>query len=80
MKNEIKTPDPSKPGGDQNPQDMGGPSFKPAATPDGAQEQKIGKSATENNGGNYDKAALADTAILDDEQIPAVAPPDDRQR
>lgn len=78
MTSETKTPDPSKPGGNQNPQDMGGPSFKPAATPDGAQETKIGKSAAENNSANYDKTSLADTAILDDDQIPSVTPPDER--
>ena len=74
MKSEIKTSDATKPGGDQNPQDMGGPSFKPAATPDGAQEEKIGKSASE----NLDKTALPDTAILDEAQIPSVTPPDER--
>lgn len=74
MKSEIKTPDATKPGGNQNPQDMGGPSFKPAATPDGAQEEKIGKSAGE----NLDKSSLADTAILEDDQIPSVTPPDER--
>lgn len=79
MKSEIKTPDTTKPGGDQNAQDMGGPSFKPAATPDGAQKEKIGESASENNGENLDKSTLVDTALLDEDQIPAVTPPDDDQ-
>jgi hypothetical protein len=58
-----KTPDPKKPGGAQDPNTMGGPSFhpQPAAPPESDKTEKAGKK---------------EDGILSDDQIPAVTPPD----
>lgn len=69
------TPNPKKPGENidpgQNPQNMGGPTFKPDITGG----EKIGGNKVE-KADKTEKAVGPDTQILDDEQIPAIAPGD----
>ncbi len=67
------TPNPKKPGENidpgQNPQNMGGPTFNAAI------EKKDADTGVENKK-TAKKAVGPDTQILDDEQIPAIAPGD----
>ena len=65
---EDKTPKPEKPGGGQDANDMGGPAFHPDMDPKNKAPDEIVP-----KGGQEGYVA----EILNDEQIPAVTPPDD---